>query len=401
MATTAAAAANNASQLSFDEFQAINARANSAKAGKGLGRDGETAAEDDGDAIAAVPVGSSLGDFLEMPPVQSFMVFMIVVDIFAALFLVLLRLEDRIAAAASSAAAGGFSYVLTGADAAGAGLDEAKDVPISLIKFICNRVVSSARLQNALESFTGFAVLFFALEMVSILVVFNTAVVGHLGYALDCLVVGVQLYAGVSGGDGVEFRLLSILRFWRLLRLVNARVAIERSAHDQTKGVLGEREGSIRQLQGEARRMEEELDKERDARKAVDEMLASYKDEVDTLNEALKIAAMDIAEVAEADDDLLLSDDEDDLGAGAGAGSAAGSGSGASASGGAGEGGDDEHDFVDASGSAYDKARNREALMREARRDAYNPQAAALRRARESGNATFRVEEDGSWDVSR
>jgi hypothetical protein len=38
-------------------------------------------------------------------------------------------------------------------------------------------------------------------------------------------------------------------------------------------------------------------------------MLQSYKEEVDTLNEALKIAAMDIAEVAEADDDLF-SDEE-------------------------------------------------------------------------------------------
>jgi hypothetical protein len=40
-------------------------------------------------------------------------------------------------------------------------------------------------------------------------------------------------------------------------------------------------------------------------------MLQSYKEEVDTLNEALKIAAMDIAEVAEADDDLFDSDGEE------------------------------------------------------------------------------------------
>jgi hypothetical protein len=39
-------------------------------------------------------------------------------------------------------------------------------------------------------------------------------------------------------------------------------------------------------------------------------MLQNYKEEVDTLNEALKIAAMDIAEVAEAEDDFFSSDDE-------------------------------------------------------------------------------------------
>jgi hypothetical protein len=41
-------------------------------------------------------------------------------------------------------------------------------------------------------------------------------------------------------------------------------------------------------------------------------MLQDYKDEVDTLNEALKIAALDIAEVAQAEDDFFLSDEEGD-----------------------------------------------------------------------------------------
>jgi hypothetical protein len=41
-------------------------------------------------------------------------------------------------------------------------------------------------------------------------------------------------------------------------------------------------------------------------------MLQNYKEEVDTLNEALKIAAMDIAEVAEAEDDFFSSDEEDE-----------------------------------------------------------------------------------------
>ena len=40
-------------------------------------------------------------------------------------------------------------------------------------------------------------------------------------------------------------------------------------------------------------------------------MLQNYKEEVDTLNEALKIAAMDIAEVAEAEEDFLSDDDDE------------------------------------------------------------------------------------------
>ena len=49
-----------------------------------------------------------------------------------------------------------------------------------------------------------------------------------------------------------------------------------------------------------------------EARGAVEDMLQNYKEEVDTLNEALKIAAMDIAEVAEAEDDFFSSDEDDE-----------------------------------------------------------------------------------------
>lgn len=46
----------------------------------------------------------------------------------------------------------------------------------------------------------------------------------------------------------------------------------------------------------------------------MEEMLQNYKEEVDTLNEALKIAAMDIAEVAEAEDDFFSSDEDETAG---------------------------------------------------------------------------------------
>merc|ERR1711907_398623 len=68
--------------------------------------------------------------------------------------------------------------------------------------------------------------------------------------------------------------------------------------------------------------VEEDLKREKEARTSVEAMLADYKEEVDTLNEALKIAARDIAEVGEADDDLFLTDDELDGADGSGGGDA-------------------------------------------------------------------------------
>ena len=63
-------------------------------------------------------------------------------------------------------------------------------------------------------------------------------------------------------------------------------------------------------LQDEVEKLTLDLKKEQDARSSVEAMLQDYKDEIDTLNEALKIAALDIAEVAQAEDDFFLSDDE-------------------------------------------------------------------------------------------
>ena len=367
-------------QLSFDEFQAVSARARSLR--KTQDGDGPDEEEDEKETKETAPAGRGLGEFLEMTQVQSFVILMIFLDVFAAFMLALIQLENSVPTATTSNASASV------ATAKNVLPDDVAD-PISIVKFISKYVVSTALLQNALTSFTGFTVLFFALEILAILVVFNLAVVGHFGYTLDSIVVAVQLYTELSG-TGIQSRLLSVLRSWRLVRLMNALVTIEREAHDQTKVLMSEKDGLTRQLQGEIRRSEEELARELEARKAVDEMLASYKEEVETLNEALKIAAMDIAEVAEADDDLLLSDDEEEL-----LGEQKNGGVG-----GADDDDDDQNDFVDASGSAHDKARNREALMREARRDAYNPQAAAMRKAKD-GNATFRVHEDGTFDVTR
>jgi hypothetical protein len=330
-----------------------------------------------------------VGDFLEMPQIQAFMVSMILVDVFAAFLLQLLRLDEVgaggmqptwLKGVAKTAAAAAAAATTTTSSASA----EEESAPFSIVQSIAEyTLVSPAVLGSALTSFTGFTLLLFLLEMLAIIVVFNRSVLGHVGYAIDCVVISFQMYCEVSG-NGVQGRLLSILRLWRLMRLVNSLVGIEKDFHEATKSVLADREGVNRQLEGEVRRGEEELDKEREARRAVDEMLASYKEEVETLNEALKIAAMDIAEVAEADDDLLLSDDEE--------------GNLDEAELGAGVDNDDDAGFTDASGSAYDKARNREVLMREARRDAYNPQAAAMRRARETGKSTFHVHEDGSYD---
>ncbi len=72
--------------------------------------------------------------------------------------------------------------------------------------------------------------------------------------------------------------------------------------HEQTKQLLEQEKVDRLKAEILLKQTEQELEKEKEARAAVEDMIANYKEEVDTLNEALKIAAMDIAEIAEADE---------------------------------------------------------------------------------------------------
>jgi hypothetical protein len=189
---------------------------------------------------------------------------------------------------------------------------------------------------KGVATFRTFAMVYFVAELASVITVFRFGIVGHLGYMLDVVIIVCQIHYGGytssgslidsirfggNGGDdasgnaetleiGNFLGMLNYLRLWRMYRLFYTLVNREREAHDETRKGLEILTKDLGKVKTNAAVAEEELDKEKNARAAVEEMLQNYKEEVDTLNEALKIAARDIAEVAEADDDLL-SDDED------------------------------------------------------------------------------------------
>ena len=163
------------------------------------------------------------------------------------------------------------------------------------------------------RSFTTFTLLFYVFELILALIVFGFGIFGHWGYLLDIAITGVQVY-GEYHGMGKETRILNFFRFWRLIRLFNSMVSIEKGLHEQTLAKLEKSDEEVRRLQVDNTNLKTDIIKEKEARKSIEEMLQSYKDEVDTLNEALKIAAMDIAEVAQADEDMFQSEEEEGLG---------------------------------------------------------------------------------------
>ncbi len=378
--------------LSFDEFRAVNNREKIRSAQKSS-EEGEVAKKqaskikkatkkvpDDSTVPNAAESGASpapkkslisrsidsVGEFLEVHQMQSLYVFLIVLDTFVSLAEMYLSCPTNFYNDTSS----------------------------------INRKV----MVRLLNSFSTFTTLFFTAEIVAVVMVFGTAMFTHWGYILDLLTTGGQIYLEQKGYGKVS-RILNILRFWRLVRLLNSMVSAEKDAHDRTVRLLETSELEVKKLQVETTSLRTEIVREKEARDAIEDMLQNYKEEVDTLNEALKIAAMDIAEVAQTEDDFALSeegdgddsqdeslDDADHSHAHqrtyarkAGKGGAAG----------------EEAEFVDAAPSRYSKAGNKSNVMRAVMEDSSSVQSRGSTLTAASHNygaSTFLVHEDGTYE---
>ena len=272
-----------------------------------------------------------LDDFLEMPQMQSFVVLMLLLDTFAATMeLYLLKLN--------------LSRVLN---------SDASGFPINDF------------LLAAVHYFTSFSIFFFAIEIFSVMVVFKSSSMGHVGYVIDFIIIWLQLCLELSGTAGRETRLLNIFRVWRTMRLFNSMIDVEKRLHSETLNKLNRKDIDCRKLTLDLHRLEIDLNKEREAKDSIEDMLIAYKEEVDTLNEALKIAAMDIAEVALTDDDFNPDSARVRL-----------------------EHDDDAH-FVDAPSFEYDTSKNRSTLRRLATNDISSPV--------HINQTTFVIDDDGSF----
>lgn len=336
----------------------------------------------------------SIGEFLELHQMQIFVIVILVLDSFASFAEMYLKLTEL------SNENGNVSGIAGGKKASGtlaAILDSWSSSESALISFFAmalkKYLVDYIEIQfilDCLRSFTSFTLFFFTLEVAALLIAFGVNVIGHYGYATDLFVVAIQLLLELRG-NGKETRLLNIFRFWRVARLVNALVGVEKELHEETKELLQLKDVEMKKVESESRRIAGEFAKEKEARDAIEEMLQNYKNEVETLNEALKIAAMDIAEVAQADDDYFMSDDEEDVDdLGDAESLRTGSASATSTNRGGG------NLYMDAAASEYDRVRNKEVLYREAR-------AAAAESMEGSSNAsntgvTFLVHQDGTFE---
>ena len=109
------------------------------------------------------------------------------------------------------------------------------------------------------------------------------------------------LFAADPEGNTNTIRLLGFLRLWRLSRLHETLVAAERArTEEKAQEARTERERALR-AEVERARLEGVAAESANARQRLEKMARAFKDEIDTLNEALVIAARDIAEAADSE----------------------------------------------------------------------------------------------------
>lgn len=259
--------------LSFEEFQAVNNR-DKKKINVVSGKPQDKKRSDDLTKTVAGNEAETgdpgwrykLGEALEHPSFQSLLACLLVLDIFSAYLL---------------AVTGRFSHIP-----------------------IIPHVMNGSRIFCLISN------IIFAMELLAVYIAFGLRSMVHLGYLTDFIVIGCQVYMEMDGLV-LEGKILSFLRFWRFLRLYNILVDIEKKRRLELQGDVSYLESKIRELSVEKDSFKVEIEKQKESMASVEKLLQNYKDEVDTLNEALKIAAMDIAEVAQ-DDDEISSDEEPD-----------------------------------------------------------------------------------------
>ena len=83
------------------------------------------------------------------------------------------------------------------------------------------------------DAFSAFTKIFFAAEMICVILSFQFQVLGHVGYTTDAVIVLLQFYLDTVGINR-ESRILNVFRLWRLYRLVTSLVNVEKALHAKT-----------------------------------------------------------------------------------------------------------------------------------------------------------------------
>ena len=159
-----------------------------------------------------------------------------------------------------------------------------------------------------LVSLANFNLVIFLVELHLLILVFGVKKFAmHPGYMIDYIIISVNAYSeflmsNFHKKDECFLRLLGLLRVWRIVRVFSSSLDLIRQETKLSNVALSEEKQKTTVLENELQNMKTKLELEVAAKVRVEKMLQGYKDEAETLTEALEIAAYDIT-VAMANSD--------------------------------------------------------------------------------------------------
>lgn len=115
---------------------------------------------------------------------------------------------------------------------------------------------------RGLRSFLTFALFFFVIEMCANIIAFNFSLIGHFGYLLDLIVIAWQVYFELEG-YAKSYKLLNIFRLWRVLRLFYFMLDVEKDRHEVTKEALVETIKELDEVKERLRLAEDDIEREK------------------------------------------------------------------------------------------------------------------------------------------
>jgi len=151
------------------------------------------------------------------------------------------------------------------------------------------------RLNILIELTTDGCLCVFIAEAAMLAVVFNFRALLHAGYVIDLLVVSTCTFFRFAASRRVGVRLLGVVRFWRIARVFWSGLAASEAAHATTQEKLDVLQAEAAALRLQRDEALKEAQNDQDARRDVQKMMRRYKERVDHLSEALKIASETVA----------------------------------------------------------------------------------------------------------
>ena len=146
---------------------------------------------------------------------------------------------------------------------------------------------------NVIMSLLQFNQVAFIIEITGAMYSFGMSFFRHVGYTLDLTIISAIVFSDNVLPLGLRF--LRVWRFWRLLTSTQMR------AQSLNENDLLQCQEQMQAASMEVKRLGATCKKECTLREEIEKHLIAYKDEIDTLKEALQIAALDIVGINNTD----------------------------------------------------------------------------------------------------